>query len=498
MKKVFILTVVYIFFMNIFCSQVSFASEQQYFKQRENLIKSDNYKISFNLTPKEKILDDKLQIMKKELISKYNGRFPYNFPTLNDKNLTNSDLYHFSEKLPKGADLHVHGSELMPFQGYFDYISKNKQVYICNQKGKKYGSIIYVEPKAGIPTGYINLIVALDRKVFTREQLLSLWTMSSDGYATQFDAWNNFETLFKNVDIIRYLESESIRKYYYDAFKKYCEDNILHIELHRTIYADFEKEKRMELIIRQAYYDIKKEYPDFSLRIITTGFKNCSVDITEDIKRLEVTKRLQREIKDDFDKNNVENFIIGYDLVNEEDSSRSLLEYSKYLEKYRSKDFNLYLHAGETLNLKNYNLIDAYLLKAKRVGHGYNLYMFPKLLEKYKKANIALEVCPISNIRLGYVSDLRQHPVIEYIKRNIPVVIASDDPIFFENKALTDDWFSIILSFDLNLAEIKQLCLNSILYSGVSKKEKTKLLSAWEHQWQMFVNEQVKFFCQNN
>ena len=477
--------------MNVFGSQVSFASEQRYLNQRDSLIKSDSYKISFKLTPEEKILDDKLQVMKKELLAAYNGAFPYNFPTLNDKNFTNSNLYYFSEKLPKGADLHVHGSELMPIKGYFDYISKNKQVYICNQKGEKYGSIIYVGPKDTIPTGYINLISALDKKIFTREQLLRLWTMFADGYATQFDAWNHFESLFRNVDIIRYLESDSIRKYYYEAFKKYCEDNILHIEFHRTIYADFEKEKRMELIIRQAYYDIKKEYPDFSLRIITTGFKNHAVDIAEDIKRLEVTRRLQREIKDDFDKNNVENFIIGYDLVNEEDSSRSLLEYSKYLEKYRSKDFNLYLHAGESLSLKNYNLIDAYLLKAKRVGHGYNLYMFPKLLEKYRKANIALEVCPISNIRLGYVSDLRQHPMVEYIRRDIPIVIASDDPIFFENKALTDDWFAIILAFDLNIAEIKQLCLNSVLYSGVSKKEKAKLLSAWERQWQTFVNEQV-------
>ena len=496
MKKVLILTVIIFFLANI--CQVSVASEQRYLRQRNYIIKSDNYKIAVKLTPEEKILDKKLDDMKKELIESYNGKFPYDFPTLKDKKLVESDLYHFSEKLPKGADLHVHGSELMPASGYFDYISKNEQVYICNQKGKKYGTIIYVQAGDIIPAGYIKFKDALTGKIFTKEQLLDLWTILPNEHTTQVDVWDKFEALFRNVDIVRYLESDSIRKYYYDAFKKYCENNILHIELHRTIYADLQKERRMELIIRQAYYDIKKEYPAFTLRIITTGFKNYSQDLNEDIKRLDITKKLQSEIKDDFDKNNVENFIIGYDLVNEEDSSRSLLAYSQYLEKYRSKDFNLYLHAGESLSTKNYNLVDAYLLKAKRVGHGYNLYMFPKLLDKYRKANIALEVCPISNIRLGYVSDLRQHPMTEYLKRGIPIVVSSDDPIFFEHKALVDDWFAIILAFDLNIAEIKQLCLNSILYSGLSKQEKAKLLSVWKAQWQIFLNEQISDNLLNN
>lgn len=82
-----------------------------------------------------------------------------------------------------------------------------------------------------------------------------------------------FESLFDNVDIVEYLDKESIRHYYYDAFKNYCENNILHVEFHRTFYSDLEKERKMELIIRQAYYDVKKEYPDFSLELLQLGLK---------------------------------------------------------------------------------------------------------------------------------------------------------------------------------------------------------------------------------
>jgi len=489
LKRFLTLSAIIIFVTNIFCQQGIAEPEKQYLKQRNNIIKSDGYKVSVKLTAEEKLLDAKLDGMKKELIKTYNGAFPYNFPILQDKRLQESALYKFSEKLPKGADLHVHGSELMSAPGYFDYVSKNEQVYICKQKGEKYGSLIAVKSGEKAPDGFISLISALNKKIFTREQLLNLWTVSPYGYATQTEAWDYFEALFDRVDVISSLKSESIRGYYYDAFKKYCENNILHIEFHRTIKTDIQREKMLELLIRQAYYDIKKEYPDFTLRIIATGLKNRSQDILEDNKRLEIAKTLQGIIKDEFDKNNIHNFIIGYDLVNEEDSSRSLLEYAEYLKKYRSKDFNFYLHAGESLRNNNYNLVDAYLLKAKRVGHGYNLYMFPKLLEKYKRAKIALEVCPVSNLRLGYVGDLRQHPAIEYIKRGLPVVIASDDPAFFEYKSLTDDWFAAILSFNLSLAEIKQLCMNSILYSGVSEQEKTRLMAAWQRQWQEFIKD---------
>ena len=100
-------------------------------------------------------------------------------------------------------------------------MSKNEQVYICNQKGKKYGAIIYVKPNEAIPKGYINLKTALDKKIFTKNQLLKLWTLSPNGYATQFEAWDYFESLFDNVDIVEYLDKESIRRYYYDAFKNY-------------------------------------------------------------------------------------------------------------------------------------------------------------------------------------------------------------------------------------------------------------------------------------
>ncbi|KAF2158475.1 hypothetical protein M409DRAFT_71635 [Zasmidium cellare ATCC 36951] len=45
----------------------------------------------------------------------------------------------------------------------------------------------------------------------------------------------------------------------------------------------------------------------------------------------------------------------------------------------------------------DFNLYDALLLNAKRIGHGYALLKHPHLVKKYADAKIFLELCPISN-----------------------------------------------------------------------------------------------------
>ena len=103
--------------------------------------------------------------------------------------------------------------------------------------------------------------------------------------------------------------------------------------------------------------------------------------------------------------------------------------------------------------------------------------------------DICLEVCPISNQVLEDVEDLRGHPATEYLKRGVPISICSDDPAYLEHATLTDDFFAAIVCWDLGLAEIKQLCLNSILYSGLDELQKEELMQSWQKQWDAFLND---------
>lgn len=119
------------------------------------------------------------------------------------------------------------------------------------------------------------------------------------------------------------------------------------------------------------------------------------------------------------------NFIIGFDMVGQEDIGKPLSDYVHKLKEI-SQDGRFYFHAGETNYFNtdaDVNLIDAILMNTKRIGHGYSLIKHPVLWAAFKEKDIAIEVCPISNQVLHLVHDLRNHPAGFFISENIPIVV---------------------------------------------------------------------------
>jgi len=120
--------------------------------------------------------------------------------------------------------------------------------------------------------------------------------------------------------------------------------------------------------------------------------------------------------------------ISGYDLVNEEDFYPDVTIFAKQIIAAQEQEFtadskgrltktpnclkgmHTYMHAGETHDPHKKNLHDSVLLNAQRIGHGFQLALFPNLIEECKKRDICIEVCPLSNFVLGYTLDLRTHP----------------------------------------------------------------------------------------
>jgi len=89
-----------------------------------------------------------------------------------------------------------------------------------------------------------------------------------------------------------------------------------------------------------------------------------------------------------------------------------------------------------------------------------------------KEMDICIECCPISNFVLGYTLDLRTHPVRGFLHAGLPVSISPDDPAFMGYEGVTLDYVYAYLAWDLDIADLKKLCLNSIKYSSVSEEDK--------------------------
>ena len=136
---------------------------------------------------------------------------------------------------------------------------------------------------------------------------------------------------------------------------------------------------------------------------------------------------------------------------------------------------------------KNMNLYDAVLLGCKRIGHGFKLLDHPHLMDLVKKRNICIECCPVSNNVLGYTRDLRCHPARSMLHYGVPISISPDDPTFFDYEGVTLDYVYAFIAWELDIADLKKLCLNSLEHASITEEEKGVLKIFFEQRWKRFL-----------
>ena len=446
-----------------------------------------SYPTDMILLENEKIVDDKLSKMKQEATALYSDNIPFAIIDWNDDTPIHEELRNFCKDLPKGGDLHVHDEKFIPINRYIKLLKEYGKVYIILEEGDQYG-FMYI---GDVPENAISLNEALEQGLLTEEELRENLVISDNDIP--YGRWASFEKLFDKLMGIN-SDPEFLRQVYEEGFRSCCENNVFLVEIRAILFGNEEEVGESIKLIREAYYNVKKEYPELTVKVIGVSGKNDYFDKEFAIGILRSVINLSKTIKDEYNPNHIEDFIIGLDLVNEEDISKPLSEYEDFLtsDEVKNSGLTLYLHAGESLRTDNDNVIDAYEFDSSRVGHGFNLYRFPELMEEYKNKNIVLEVCPVSNYRLGYVSDLRLHPAVIYLNEDIPLVISSDDGLFLSKIPLTDDYYAAILSWNLDLAKIKELTRNAIVYSDISEYEQQLLLDKWEKDWNNFIDKYSK------
>jgi adenosine deaminase len=117
-------------------------------------------------------------------------------------------------------------------------------------------------------------------------------------------------------------------------------------------------------------------------------------------------------------------------------------------------------HAGETVGPES---IRGALktLHADRIGHGVRCIEDPQLVAYLRDTQIPLDVSPTSNVCLGVVPSLAEHPLPRLLDAGLYVTINSDDPPMF-NTTLTDEYLQIAETFDFGVDTIETLVLNGV------------------------------------
>lgn len=141
----------------------------------------------------------------------------------------------------------------------------------------------------------------------------------------------------------------------------------------------------------------------------------------------------------------------------------------------RAKEMDLHLvaHAGEAAGPES--IWDAIkYLNVERIGHGVAAKQDPELIDYLLKQDIAIEMCPTSNLRTGVVSSLERHPIRDFFEKGIKVTVNTDDPSMF-NTDMNNEYLQLHRQLDFTVSELFRLTLNALDSSFLSETRKVQL-----------------------
>jgi adenosine deaminase len=100
------------------------------------------------------------------------------------------------------------------------------------------------------------------------------------------------------------------------------------------------------------------------------------------------------------------------------------------------------------------------ILKIERLDHGNRALEDEALVRRLVDEGMALTVCPLSNLKLCVVSDMRDHPLRRMLEAGLAATVNSDDPSYFGGY-LNDNFEAVTTALSLNPHELAQLARNS-------------------------------------
>jgi len=454
---------------------------EAYMKAREQVSQAElamRIGAGIKLTPAEKEADRRLMLLKQEEIKRTREYFPPAQSFLKSETrrlIDQSPILEIMKHMPKGGILHGHGLAMGDFHWLVKQATYLPDCYIFQgqEEPPRKGAMRLSSESPGDGWRLVSdLRKAADNVAEFDEELYRSITLGEEDLG-QPDIWDEFRESFARSKGL-------FRSEIYDGF---CRTMLRDIISENVQYV----ETRSDIGSQEIIEEIQRDNPEFRVKYIFSASRAASREI--------LAGKLARAL--DMRAENP-SFMIGFDLVEEEDNNHTNLYFiNELLEAQheagrRGITLPLYLHSGESNWTENENVLDAILLDSKRIGHGLALFKHPLLMQRVKERGMAIEVCPISNQVLGYVADLRNHPAVLYINSGLPVVICPDDPGIWKC-TFSYDFYAAFMAWGLDLKCLKQLAMNSLLYSAMAPKEKERALRYWQEKWEKFITWLIEY-----
>ena len=156
-------------------------------------------------------------------------------------------------------------------------------------------------------------------------------------------------------------------------------------------------------------------------------------------------------------------------------------KFERVFSKAREEGFITVAHAGED-GPAEYVWEAINLLKVSRIDHGNQSLDDDQLIKHIAEKQIPLTVCPLSNLELKVVNDLKDHPLMKLMEAGIMVTINSDDPAYFGGY-VNENYTCIASALNLSKKQITELAKNSIKSSFLPDGDKEKIIMQIEEYY---------------
>jgi adenosine deaminase len=150
-------------------------------------------------------------------------------------------------------------------------------------------------------------------------------------------------------------------------------------------------------------------------------------------------------------------------------------KFARVFARARDAGFFLTAHAGEE-GPASYVWEALDLLGVMRVDHGNHAMDDDALVGRLAREKMALTVCPLSNLRLRVVDDLRHHPLRRMMDKGLVVTVNSDDPAYFGGY-VNQNYRAVSDALTLSREEIVAIVRNGFHASLIGEDERQKALA---------------------
>jgi adenosine deaminase len=166
--------------------------------------------------------------------------------------------------------------------------------------------------------------------------------------------------------------------------------------------------------------------------------------------------------------------VVGFDLAGAESSNPA----SAHLEAFefaRSHDLACTCHAGEGDGAASVR--DAvHHCCVNRIGHGTRLIEDTELTDYVNDRRIAVEICLTSNVQTHAARSLEEHPLREYMRRGLNVVLNTDNRLM-SGTTLTDEYHLAAGNLGLGFDELAKVALNGFESAFLPWNERETLVA---------------------